>query len=195
MAEQLQNDAMLARLPTGFVDRFAKPVAHFLRVEASAGSVLLLFTVVALALSNSPWSHSFLSAWDIPLGFRIGSFEFDRSLKGWINDALMTLFFFLVALELKRELVLGELNNPRRAALSIAVDQVRIVDVDAPRPVFVNFVPIAADGQAKPTVIDSSCTLPDHQCSTLQLKTVRTLGDFQLGDQIYFTEAFRLVDG
>jgi len=61
-----------------------------------------------------------LTAWETPVGLRIGAFEFGRSVQDWINDGLMTLFFFLVALELKRQLVLGELNNPRMAALSIA---------------------------------------------------------------------------
>ncbi|HEX5220516.1 MAG TPA: Na+/H+ antiporter NhaA [Verrucomicrobiae bacterium] len=120
MSEYPQNQAKLAKLPAGFVDRLAKPFNRFLRIEAAAGAVLLLFTVAALVLSNSPWSHSFLSTWETSLGVRIGSFEFARSLKEWLNDALMTLFFFLVALELKRELVLGELKNPRMAALSIA---------------------------------------------------------------------------
>ena len=72
------------------------------------------------SLSNSPWARLFLDAWETRVGIQIGAFEFARSLKSWINDGLMTLFFFLVALELKRELVLGELNNPRMAALSIA---------------------------------------------------------------------------
>jgi NhaA family Na+:H+ antiporter len=120
MSEDPQDETKHARLPAGFVDRLTKPFAYFLHIQAAAGTVLLLFTVAALVLSNSPWSHSFLSAWETPLGIRIGSFELDRSLKEWINDALMTLFFFLVALELKRELVLGELKNPRMAALSIA---------------------------------------------------------------------------
>ena len=120
MSEHPQNQAKLAKLPAGFVDRLTKPFNRFLRIEAAAGAVLLLFTVAALVLSNSPWSHSFLSTWETSLGIRIGSFEFARSLKEWLNDALMTLFFFLVALELKRELALGELKNPRMAALSIA---------------------------------------------------------------------------
>jgi NhaA family Na+:H+ antiporter len=61
------------------------------------------------------------NAWQAPVGLHIGSLEFAQSLRDWINDGLMTLFF-LVALELKRELVLGELSNPRMAAaLSIAV--------------------------------------------------------------------------
>jgi NhaA family Na+:H+ antiporter len=120
VSEDPQSDAKLARLPAGLVDRLVKPFTRFLRIEAAAGSVLLLFTVAALVLSNSPWSHSFLGVWETPIGIRIGSVEFGRSLREWINDGSMTLFFFLVALELKRELVLGELKKPRMAALSVA---------------------------------------------------------------------------
>jgi NhaA family Na+:H+ antiporter len=120
MSEDRPADPGLARLPKEFVDRLTKPFARFLGIEAAAGVVLLLFTVAALILSNSPWAHPFLNVWETRVGLQIGSFEFARSLRDWINDGLMTLFFFLVALELKRELVLGELNNPRMAALSIA---------------------------------------------------------------------------
>jgi NhaA family Na+:H+ antiporter len=120
MSEDRQADRDLTRLPKEFVDRLTKPFARFLRIEAAGGAVLLLFTVAALVLSNSPWAHLFLGAWETPVGLQLGSLEFDRSLRDWINDGLMTLFFFLVALELKRELVLGELNTPRTAALSIA---------------------------------------------------------------------------
>lgn len=120
MSDDRQADKELSRLPREFVDRLTKPFARFLGIEAAAGAVLLLFTVAALLLSNSPWAHPFLNVWETRVGIQIGSLEFARSLKDWINDGLMTLFFFLVALELKRELVLGELNNPRMAALSIA---------------------------------------------------------------------------
>jgi Na+:H+ antiporter, NhaA family len=120
MHEDRPADPGLARLPKEFVDQLTKPFSRFLGIEAAAGVVLLLFTVAALILSNSPWVHPFLNVWETRVGFQIGSFEFARSLRDWINDGLMTLFFFLVALELKRELVLGELNNPRMAALSIA---------------------------------------------------------------------------
>ncbi|MFV3132053.1 Na+/H+ antiporter NhaA, partial [Niveispirillum sp. KHB5.9] len=82
--------------------------------------VLLLCTFLALALANSPWSTSFLAFWNIHAGISFGSVELSRSLKHWINDGLMTLFFFVIALELKRELVLGELRDPRVAALPIA---------------------------------------------------------------------------
>ncbi|HSD41574.1 MAG TPA: Na+/H+ antiporter NhaA [Burkholderiales bacterium] len=120
MSEDRQTDIDLARLPREFVDRMTRPFEWFLRIEAAGGAVLLLFTLAALVLSNSPWAHLFLDAWETRVGVQVGSLEYARSLRDWINDGLMTLFFFLVALELKRELVLGELNNPRMAALSIA---------------------------------------------------------------------------
>lgn len=108
------------QLPRVLPDRLAKPFARFLQVETAVAGVLLLATLIALIVSNSPWAPAYLELWEIEGGFRIGSLEYARSLKDWINDAAMTLFFFLVALELKRELVLGELSSPRRAALSIA---------------------------------------------------------------------------
>jgi NhaA family Na+:H+ antiporter len=120
MTEDRQTGAGLGQLPREFIDRLTKPFARFLGIEAAAGVVLLLFALAALFLSNSPWAHPFLSAWETQVGLHIGSLEFARSLRDWINDGLMTLFFFLVSLELKRELVLGELKNPRTAALSIA---------------------------------------------------------------------------
>ena len=120
MSDTLQEHPELARLPRGIIDRFLRPFTRFLRIEAAAGAVLLFFAVAAVVLSNSPWSQPFLNAWELHAGVQIGSLRFGRSIREWINDGLMTLFFFLVALELKRELVLGELNNPRIAALSIA---------------------------------------------------------------------------
>ncbi|EYC52955.1 sodium:proton antiporter [Hylemonella gracilis str. Niagara R] len=98
----------------------APAFVRFLHIEAAGGAVLMLFTIAALVLSNSPWSDAFLGIWEKRIEFRIDEIEFGRSLRGWINDGLMTLFFFLVALELKREITLGEMRNPRMAALSVA---------------------------------------------------------------------------
>jgi NhaA family Na+:H+ antiporter len=120
MSKDQQGNAEFTRLPKELLDRLTKPFARFLAIEAAAGAILLLSTVAALVLSNSPWAHSFLNAWETQIGFQVGAWELARSLKDWINDGLMTLFFFLVSLELKRELVLGELRNPRMAALSIS---------------------------------------------------------------------------
>lgn len=109
----------LGRLPREPADRFTRPLMRFLRIEAVAGIVLLLCTVLAVALANTAWSAQYLAFWELPAGFGFGGFEFSRSLKHWINDALMTLFFFVIALELKRELVLGELREPRMAAFPL----------------------------------------------------------------------------
>lgn len=115
-----RNERQLAKLPRALVERLTRPFSRFVQIETAAGAVLLAATLVALLLSNSPWSDTFLDIWETPVGVRIHSAEAVRSLKEWINDGLMTLFFFLVALELKREFVLGELGHPRVAALSIA---------------------------------------------------------------------------
>jgi NhaA family Na+:H+ antiporter len=120
MNQDRRADKGLDRLPSELVEWLAKPFGSFLRIEAAGGAILLVVTIAALVLSNSPWANQFLTFWELPVGIRIGSLEAARSLRDWINDALMTLFFFVVALELKRELVLGELRNPRMAALSIA---------------------------------------------------------------------------
>ena len=109
-----------AGLPREMADRFTKPFARFLKIEAASGLVLLLSLVAALGLANSPWSTEFLAVWETQAGLEFGRFEFRRSLQHWINDGLMTFFFFVVALELKRELMLGELRNPRMAALPLA---------------------------------------------------------------------------
>lgn len=107
-------------LPSEIADRFTQPFARFLKLKAATGGMLLLATVAALILSNSAWSTPFLAFWETPIGLHFGSLDFTRSLRLWINDGLMTLFFFVVALELKRALVLGELRSLRVAALSLA---------------------------------------------------------------------------
>ncbi|MBL6954309.1 MAG: Na+/H+ antiporter NhaA [Alphaproteobacteria bacterium] len=107
-----------AGLPPEIADRFTKPFARFLKIKAATGGMLLIAALAALILSNSPWSRPFLAFWETPIGLHFGSLDFTRSLRHWINDGLMTLFFFVVALELKRALVLGELRNLRVAALS-----------------------------------------------------------------------------
>ena len=107
----------LPELPEAPVDRLVEPVARFLHVEAASGIVLLGATVLALGLANSPLGPAFLALWKTPVAFSIGGFALDHSLKHWINDGLMAVFFFVIGLEVKREIVLGELRDPRRAAL------------------------------------------------------------------------------
>jgi len=120
MSEPVPVRGDLYRLPTEPVDRLFRPFGRFLRIEAAGGAVLLACAVAALVLSNSRWADSFENIWETRASLAIGLLELDRSVREWINDALMTLFFFLVSLELKRELVLGELKSARMAALSVA---------------------------------------------------------------------------
>jgi len=103
--------------PNQPVQRLLDPVVRFLRVEASSGVLLLTTTIVALVLANSPWAGEFLAFWKTPVGVRWGDWSVEHSLQHWINDGLMVLFFFVIGLELKRELVFGELSNPRQAIM------------------------------------------------------------------------------
>lgn len=96
------------------------PLNHFLHVEAASGIVLLLCAMTALILANSPAAESYLGFWKTYVGFTWGEYELKHSLKHWINDALMAVFFFVIGLEVKREIVLGELRTFRRAALPVA---------------------------------------------------------------------------
>ncbi len=108
------------QLPKEPIHRLVGPLERFLHVEAASGVVLLLCAIAAQILANSPLSEQFLGLWDTRLGFSLGSFEVQHTLKHWINDGLMAVFFFVIGLEVKRELVIGELRDLRTAALPIA---------------------------------------------------------------------------
>lgn len=101
------------------VRRILTPLEEFLRAETSGGLVLLGATVAALAWANSPWRHGYESWWGRSLAVGSGSLAVDLTLHGWVDDGLMAVFFFVVALEIKRELVAGELADRRRAALPV----------------------------------------------------------------------------
>ncbi|MCZ7645705.1 MAG: Na+/H+ antiporter NhaA [Planctomycetota bacterium] len=110
----------LPPLPAEPVQRITGPLQRFLHIQAASGLVLLCFTVLALFLANSEWADPFLSLWKTKVGFRFGDYEFMHSLKHWINDGLMTVFFFVIGLEVKREMAVGELRELRQASLPIA---------------------------------------------------------------------------
>ena len=98
--------------------RVGRPVRNFLRIEAAGGILLLLATITALVWANSPWSDSYHEILETHISIEIGDLiHLDESVLHWINDALMAIFFFVVGLEIKRELVVGELKDPRAAAL------------------------------------------------------------------------------
>jgi Na+:H+ antiporter, NhaA family len=101
-----------------FARRVALPVARFLRIEAAGGLLMLVGTVAALVWFNVGAS-SYETFWHTGAALEIGGFDLDLSLHEWINDGLMTLFFFVVGMEIKREMVSGELRDPRTAALPV----------------------------------------------------------------------------
>ena len=105
------SDRRLAR-------RLGRPILRFFRIEAAGGVVMLVAAVVALVWANSPWQESYYDLLHGHISLDLGSvLVLDEPLEAWINDALMVIFFFVVGLEIKRELVVGELRTPGAAAL------------------------------------------------------------------------------
>ena len=102
------------------IEWILRPFQEFTRLEASAGILLFLCTVVALVWANSPWSDGYFHLWQTKLQVGIGGFLLDKPLILWINDGLMAMFFFVVGLEIKREILVGELSSPKQATLPIA---------------------------------------------------------------------------
>ncbi len=101
------------KIPKGFM----RPIMRFMRIEASSGSILLIAAVIALIWANAPFGETYKEFWETHLKLEIGSFHFEESFKHIVNDALMAIFFFVVGLEIKREMVVGELRDPKKAAL------------------------------------------------------------------------------
>ncbi len=101
---------------SGLLARVA-PLRRRLRTEAGSAGLLLLATVVALLWANSPLGDSYDAFWHTEFAVRIGGAELALDLQHWVNDGLMVFFFFVVGLEIKRELVMGELTDRRRAAV------------------------------------------------------------------------------
>ena len=105
-----------------FVPRaVVRPLQRLLAQEAAGGVAMLVAAVVAIVWANSPWSAGYFDLWETPLRVKLGTLvELDHlSLRAWVNDALMTVFFLLVGLEVKREAVHGELRDPRAVALPV----------------------------------------------------------------------------
>lgn len=103
------------------IDKIMYPIQRFMHQEKSGGIVLGISVVLAIFLANSAWSEQYTHFFEHKLGFQFDGQPFlEYSLHHWINDGLMAIFFFVVGLELKREIVGGELSNPRKALLPIA---------------------------------------------------------------------------
>jgi Na+:H+ antiporter, NhaA family len=91
------------------------PFQKFVRIESFGGILLLLATIVALVWANSPLGDAYDSLWNYKLGIKTPDIDLIKPLRLWVNDGLMAIFFFLIGLEIKRELMIGELNTVRKA--------------------------------------------------------------------------------
>ncbi len=99
------------------VERVLVPIERFLRIEAASGLVLLATAIVALVWANSPFADSYARLWHAPVTLGVGAHTSTNTLHFWVNDGLMVIFFFVVGLEIRREIHQGQLSEIRRAAL------------------------------------------------------------------------------
>ncbi len=134
-------------------------MVRFLAQEAASGVLLLIATAVALIWANSPWSDSYHHFWETEVDFAIGSWmpflhdDHGLSLEAWVNDALMVMFFFVVGLEIKLELVVGDLREARVAALP-AIAAIGGMVIPAGLYVALNTSGAGADGWGIPMATD-----------------------------------------
>lgn len=108
-----------AAYPETLLDRLLHPIRRFIQAETSSGIVLLSAAVLAMILANTGAAAAYFQLWDVQLTVGGESFGLTQPLHAWINDGLMVIFFFLVGLEIKRELLVGQLASVRQAALPI----------------------------------------------------------------------------
>jgi NhaA family Na+:H+ antiporter len=128
-------------------------IERFLHIEAVSGLVLLLAAAIALLWANSPAAASYEALWRAPLSFAVGSYVVSQSLHFWINDALMTVFFLVVGMEIRREIHEGALSNVRLAALPLAA---AVGGVMVPALIYlgINSGGVPREGWAVPTATD-----------------------------------------
>jgi Na+:H+ antiporter, NhaA family len=100
-------------------DRILSPLEEFIHRQTTSGVLLMICAVLALLIANSPWSETYYHFLEIPFTVGVEGFQLSKSIHHWINDGLMALFFFVVGLELKREMLVGELADPKQAMLPI----------------------------------------------------------------------------
>ncbi|GAA4322547.1 hypothetical protein GCM10023144_02610 [Pigmentiphaga soli] len=134
-------------------ERAFATIERFLHIEAVGGIVLLIAAALALVWANSPAAHGYHALWHMPLSAGLGSFVFSQPLHFWINDALMTVFFLVVGMEIRREAHEGALSDPRQAALPMAA---AMGGVAVPALIYLalNGEPARQHGWAVPTATD-----------------------------------------
>jgi len=96
-----------------------EPLNQFIRLETSSSIILFATTISALILANSPLGSDFLGIWKNNISITVPGFELSKPILKWINDGLMAIFFFLIGLEIKREILTGELSHVKKASLPV----------------------------------------------------------------------------
>lgn len=134
------------------------PFQRFVRIESFSGMLLFIATIIALIWANSPLAHTYESLWQYNLGISTKGFELNKPLILWINDALMAVFFFLIGLEIKRELMIGELNTVKKASFPLFA---AIGGMLAPLSIYLilNQNPASVSGWGIPMATDIAFTL------------------------------------
>jgi NhaA family Na+:H+ antiporter len=144
--------------PQLLIERALTTLQHFLHVEAISGIILLVAAATALLWANSPFAHSYHDVWNLPIPLRLGQFVFERSLHFWINDALMTVFFLVVGMEIRREMHEGALSRFDQAILPVLAACGGVV---VPALIYLSFNAAAGHdrGWAIPTATDIAFAL------------------------------------
>ncbi|MDH5711189.1 MAG: Na+/H+ antiporter NhaA, partial [Gammaproteobacteria bacterium] len=115
---KLKKDEYIAPWEKAF-DRVLSPLDEFVHRQTTSGILLMICAVMALVIANSPWNEAYHHFLKLKFTIGIEGFQLSQSLHHWINDGLMALFFFVVGLELKREILVGELADMKQAMLPI----------------------------------------------------------------------------
>lgn len=131
----------------------SEQVSRLVHIEAFGGVVLILAAIVALIWANSPYAQSYHDFWTQTVGFQLGDWVMSNSLHFWVNDALMTIFFLAVGMEIRREIHQGALSDLRQAALPLAAAAGGVI-VPALVYVALNSDPTLRAGWAVPTATD-----------------------------------------
>jgi NhaA family Na+:H+ antiporter len=134
------------------------PLTNFLGKQTTSGIVLFIATLGALILANSPFADAYHHLWDNEFSIGFNDFRISKTLHHWINDGLMAVFFFVIGLELKREIMAGELSDPRDALLPVAAG---IGGMAVPALIYLAFNPSggASDGWGIPMATDIAFAL------------------------------------
>ncbi|MBT8440336.1 MAG: Na+/H+ antiporter NhaA, partial [Gammaproteobacteria bacterium] len=138
---------------------FVKPLKDFLRLETASGILLLIAAIAAMIVENSPLKFLYDALLNTPVEIKVGAFEIAKPFLLWVNDGLMVIFFFLIGLEIKRELLAGELSDPSKMVLPV-IAAIGGMAIPAVIYSYVNWGdPVSMKGWAIPSATDIAFAL------------------------------------